>query len=161
MTTQYVQIENGTYRGKDVRGVFPLIAELKESAKGGYFITVDGKDSEFENAKMRVRVDYEDDVMLMDEQHEETEEEAINRIAERFEILDDMTAAAIDGVVRGMVVSGPPGVGKTYGVEQVLEKDSLFDKMASRPIRHTFIKGAMSAIGLYSMLFNYSSKIML
>ena len=26
-----------------------------------------------------------------------------------------------------------PGVGKTYGVEQILEKDSLFDVMGDRP----------------------------
>ena len=32
----------------------------------------------------------------------------MNRIAERFKILDEMTEATIDGVVRGMVVSDPP-----------------------------------------------------
>jgi len=67
-----------------------------------------------------------------------------------------MTNATLDGIVRGMVVTGPPGVGKTYGVEQVLEKDSLFDMMADKPLRHTFVKGAMSAIGLYSTLYKYS-----
>jgi len=67
-----------------------------------------------------------------------------------------MTNATLDGIVRGMIVTGPPGVGKTFGVEQVLEKDSLFDMMANRPIRHTFVKGAMSAIGLYSTLYKYS-----
>ena len=80
----------------------------------------------------------------------------MNRIAERFSILDEMTEATIDGVVRGMVVSGPPGVGKTFGVEQVLEKDSIFDMMADKPLRHTFVKGTMSAIGLYSTLYKYS-----
>ena len=80
----------------------------------------------------------------------------MNRIAERFKILDEMTEATIDGVVRGMVVSGPPGVGKTFGVEQVLEKDSIFDMMADKPLRHTFVKGTMSAIGLYSTLYKYS-----
>jgi predicted AAA+ superfamily ATPase len=55
-----------------------------------------------------------------------------------------------------MVVSGPPGIGKTYGVEQILEKDSLFDVMADNPLRHTFVKGTMSPIGLYAMLYKYS-----
>lgn len=153
----FVQIDNGTYRNKEVTGVFPVVKELKESTKGGYFITIDGSDTEFKNDKMRVRVDYEDQVMLLvGEQVKETEEEAINRIAERFEILEEMTGAALDGVVRGMVVSGPPGVGKTFGVEKVIEQDSLFDMMATRPIRHNIIKGAMSAIGLYTMLYKYS-----
>ena len=46
----------------------------------------------------------------------------IEEIAERFKILDDMTKAAIEGKVRAMIVSGPPGVGKSYGVEQQVEK---------------------------------------
>ena len=80
----------------------------------------------------------------------------MDRIAERFSILDEMTEATCDGIVRGMVVSGPPGIGKTYGVEQILEKDSLFDVMADNPLRHTFVKGTMSPIGLYAMLYKYS-----
>ena len=46
----------------------------------------------------------------------------IEEIAERFKILDDMTKAAIEGKVRAMIVSGPPGVGKSYGVAQEVEK---------------------------------------
>ena len=48
----------------------------------------------------------------------------IEEIAERFKILDDMTKAAIEGKVRAMIVSGPPGVGKSYGVEQQVQKYS-------------------------------------
>ena len=55
-------------------------------------------------------------------QSNETDEQIIERMRERFNILDDMTQASIDGVVRGMVVTGPPGVGKSFGVEKVLEK---------------------------------------
>lgn len=88
--------------------------------------------------------------------HNETDDEVMDRIAERFSILDEMTEATCDGIVRGMVVSGPPGIGKTYGVEQILEKDSLFDVMADNPLRHTFVKGTMSPIGLYAMLYKYS-----
>jgi hypothetical protein len=40
----------------------------------------------------------------------ESDAEIIERMRERFSILDDMTQASIDGVVRGMVVTGPPGV---------------------------------------------------
>ena len=78
----------------------------------------------------------------------ETDEQIIERMRERFEILDDMTQASIDGVVRGMVVTGPPGVGKSFGVEAVLEKNSLFDKLAGNKLRFEVIKGASSAIGL-------------
>ena len=88
----------------------------------------------------------------------ETDAEIIERMRERFSILDDMTQASIDGVVRGMVVTGPPGVGKSFGVEAVLEKDSLFDVMAENKLRYEVIKGASSAIGLYKVLYNNADR---
>ena len=69
-----------------------------------------------------------------------------------------MTQMSIDGVVRGMVVTGPPGVGKSFGVEKVLEKNSLFDKLAGKKLRFGIEKGAASAIGLYKLLYNYADK---
>ena len=88
----------------------------------------------------------------------ETDNQIIERMRERFSILDDMTQASIDGVVRGMVVTGPPGVGKSFGVEQVLEKNSLFDTLAGNKLRFEVIKGASSAIGLYKVLYNNADK---
>ena len=88
----------------------------------------------------------------------ETDEQIIERMRERFQILDEMTQASIDGVVRGMVVTGPPGVGKSFGVEQVLEKNSLFDKLAGNKLRFEVIKGASSAIGLYKVLYQNADK---
>ena len=88
----------------------------------------------------------------------ESDEQIIERMRERFQILDDMTQASIDGVVRGMVVTGPPGVGKSFGVEQVLEKNSLFDVLANNKLRFEVIKVASSAIGLYKVLYNNADK---
>jgi len=86
----------------------------------------------------------------------ETDEQIVERLRERFDILNDMTQMSIDGVVRGMVVTGPPGVGKSFGVEQVLEKNSMFDKLAGKKLRFGIEKGAASAIGLYKLLYNYA-----
>ncbi len=87
----------------------------------------------------------------------ETDEEIVERIKERFTILDDMTKGVRRGDVRAMIVSGPPGVGKSFGVEAVLTKDDLFDKMGERKPRYEIVKGAMSAIGLYSKLYEFSN----
>lgn len=86
----------------------------------------------------------------------ETDAQIMTRLRERFEILDDMTQASVDGVVRGMVVTGPPGVGKSFGVEAILEKNSLFDKLAGNRLRFGVEKGAASAVGLYKLLYNYA-----
>ena len=88
----------------------------------------------------------------------ESDESIIDRIKERFTILDDMTKGVRKGDVRAMIVSGPPGVGKSFGVEAVLGKDDLFDVMGERKPRYEIVKGAMSAIGLYSKLYEFSNK---
>jgi len=88
----------------------------------------------------------------------ETDSQIIERIKQRFDILDDMTQMSIDGIVRGMVVTGPPGVGKSFGVEQVLDKNNLFDKLAGSKLKFGVEKGAASAIGLFKLLYNYSDK---
>jgi hypothetical protein len=79
-------------------------------------------------------------------------------LAERFEILDEMTKAVKAGDVRAMIVSGPPGVGKSFGVEKVLQKDGLFDTLAEKKPKFEVVKGAMSSIGLYSKLYEFSNK---
>ena len=90
----------------------------------------------------------------------ETDEEILTRLRERFEILDDMTRAVKKGAVRAMIVTGPPGVGKSFGVEKVLAKHDVFADVAndSKLKKYEVVKGAMSAIGLYSKLYEYSDK---
>jgi len=88
---------------------------------------------------------------------QETDEQIMDRLRERFQILDDMTKAVKDGNVRAMIVSGPPGVGKSYGVENVLQKADLFNTLAEKKPKFEVVKGAMSAIGLYAKLFEFSA----
>jgi hypothetical protein len=88
----------------------------------------------------------------------ESDEQILTRLTERFDILTEMTRAVRNGTVRAMIVSGPPGVGKSYGVEAVLEKDGLFDILAERKPKYEIVKGAMSAIGLYSKLYEFSAE---
>jgi|TARA_B110000285_G_scaffold235326_1_gene316363 hypothetical protein len=86
----------------------------------------------------------------------ETDNEIVERLRERFSILDEMTQMSVDGDIRGMVVTGPPGVGKSFGVENVIEKNSLFDKLRGAVSRFGIEKGAASAIGLYKLLYRYA-----
>ena len=90
----------------------------------------------------------------------ETDDEIIDRLRERFSILDDMTRAVKKGDVRAMIVSGPPGVGKSYGVEKVLSRHDVFADVAQdeKLKKYEVVKGAMSAIGLYKKLYEYSAK---
>ena len=89
---------------------------------------------------------------------QETDEQILERLGERFEILTEMTKAVKQGNITAMIVSGPPGVGKSYGVEAVLERDDLFNKLAERKPKYEVVKGAMSAIGLYSKLYEFADR---
>jgi hypothetical protein len=86
----------------------------------------------------------------------ESDESILARLGERFEILDEMTKAVKSGDVRAMIVSGPPGVGKSFGVERVLQKADLFNTLAEKKPKFEIVKGAMSALGLYAKLYEFS-----
>ena len=88
----------------------------------------------------------------------ESDEEIVQRLSERFQILTDMTKAVKHGDVRAMIVSGPPGVGKSFGVEAVLQKDDLFNTLGNKKPKYEVVKGAMSALGLYAKLYEYADE---
>jgi len=89
-------------------------------------------------------------------QKKESKKQAMDRIAERFSILDEMTDAVANGVVRGLIVSGPPGVGKSFGVETILEEYDAMAKIGGA-VKTEIVKGSMTPIGLYQTLFNNSA----
>jgi hypothetical protein len=163
-------VKQGVYRNQPVvNQPFTLVKGFQTGRKGGY-VTVksDGVfGPEFDVVRIRVNgidsIEYtagepvSSNVLEMPKSTKvETDEEVMDRIEQRFNILDDMTKAAINGDIRAMIVQGPPGVGKSYGVEFQLEKAGLFDKMSGRKIKYEVIKGAMTPIGLYATLYRHS-----
>ena len=164
---QNVKILEGTYkiRGKeaDIAGlVFPLIEEFKVGAKGGY-VTVDGAAvNGFPDRNIKIKVAGPGDYELVGQdikttEREESDAEIVERIRERFEMLKDMTKAVKKGSVRAMIVSGPPGVGKSHGVEEVLDRYNTMSMLGAGQ-QFEVIKGAMSPIGLYCKLFKMADK---
>ena len=167
-TATEVRIANGTYRNLNVKDVvFPLVKDYKEG-KTGNFITVDGSAVPgFPDRSIRIKVvdksefDYMsegENVVTGEAAQPETDDQIIERLRERFSILEDMTYAACDGVVRGMVVTGPPGVGKSFGVEAVLKDAGIMKKLSNDSLRRFGVeKGAATPIGLYQLLYDYSA----
>jgi hypothetical protein len=182
-----IEIVEGTYkiRGRDtsMSGVrFELVEGFRFSSGGG-FVTVNGGSAEPANSgipdrKIKIKcegvdsytvvsdVDYSPvgDKSLVQLKVKDsavahiTDEELIEKTRARFEVLTDMTKAVKAGDVRAMIVTGPPGVGKSFGVEEVLTKDDLFNTLGERKPRYEIVKGAMSAIGLYAKLYEFSAE---
>ena len=175
MTVSFIKIKNGAYRTTDVSNqVFQLVDQFKQTAKGNYVTVKNGGAFPGFPEDIRVKVEGMSDYEFVSEQEfvdagntpvaeakaleaaQETDEEVIERIRQRFEILDEMTTAATNGDIRAMIVSGPPGVGKSFGVERIVEKACLFDQISGKRLRAEVEKGSATALGLYSTLYKYS-----
>jgi hypothetical protein len=143
--------------------VFPLVDEFKVGASGGY-VTVDGGAvAGFPDRNIKIKCVSADDYEIVGDsvattEREETDEDIMDRMRDRFDMLEEMTKATKKGDVRAMIVSGPPGVGKSFGVEKVLGKHDLIATLGERAPKYEVVKGAMSAIGLYVKLFKYADK---
>ena len=165
-----IRILSGSYRKQSVVNTeFTLVKGFQTGAKGGYVTVKNDGQFAINIPEVKVLVDSINEIEFLNgdnviantvefkkESVKETETEAMDRIAARFEVLDEMSRAAINGDIRAMIVSGPPGVGKSYGVETQMERASMFDKLAGKKVRFQIVKGAMTALGLYSQLYKYS-----
>jgi hypothetical protein len=164
---QNIKIQNGTYkiRGKDtdMQGlVFPLVEAFKVGTGGG-FVTVDGSAvAGFPARNIKIKCGGPEDyttVGTKEAQVErvESDEQVVERLRERFDMLQDMTKAVKKGDVRAMIVSGPPGVGKSHGIEQVLDRYKTLEALGGSR-KYQVIKGAMSPIGLYCKLYSMADE---
>ena len=165
-----VRILSGSYRNEAVKGeVFTLVKGFQTSKKGSY-VTVKN-DGQFpgRSAEVKILVDTINNIEFLNGEQvlantvefkkevvKETDEQAMDRIATRFAVLDEMSKACISGDIRAMIVTGPAGIGKSHGVNLQMEKASMFDRLASNKVRFEVVKGAMSGIGLFAKLYKFS-----
>jgi hypothetical protein len=168
-----VRIVRGEFRNKPViNKTFTLVRGFQSLKKGNY-VTVKNE-GQFPVAidTVKVKVDnigmieflsgesVADNTLAFKAQPRvtETDEQAMDRIANRFRVLDKMSSAAINGDIRAMIVTGPPGVGKSHGIMQQLEKATLFERVKrdGKQARYEIVKGTISGIGLFAKLYKFS-----
>ncbi len=134
-----IRILSGSYRNQPVRNeVFTLVKGFQSGKKGNY-VTVKN-DGQFPGYgdEVKVKVDNMQAIEFLNgssvvsqvseapaEVVTETDEQAMDRIKERFAVLDEMSKACINGDIRAMIVTGPPGVGKSFGVTTQMEGQSV------------------------------------
>lgn len=166
-----IVIREGQYRTEKVfNETFVLVEGYKQGKKGGFVTVVNNGRFEGFPEKVKIKVKSSDMVTFTDggsipstmengkpivEEDTRTDEEIKKDISRKFDMLHDLTRGAVGGDIRAMIVVGPPGVGKSFGVEQELDKCSLLAKTAGRPIPYNVVKGAATGIGLYVELYKY------
>lgn len=102
----------------------------------------------------------------------ESLEEAKSRIAIRYDAMERMTRRLVAGKVPSLIISGPPGLGKSFTVRQALaerfpdgpEKQTLLEEEGADAIadmdanldgqlHYDTVSGSISAVGLYQALW--------
>lgn len=56
---------------------------------------------------------------------EESDEEILERISNSYKTLDIMTKSAVNNGIKSLIISGPPGVGKSHSIEKALCQSEL------------------------------------
>jgi hypothetical protein len=164
-----IRILSGSYRNQAVKGeVFTLVKGFQSGKKGNYVTVKNDGQFNIDIDVVKVKIDSMSDIQFLNGKPEmatdvvvvdtpkETDEQAMDRIATRFGVLDEMSKACIKGDIRAMIVTGPAGIGKSHGVSLQMEKASLFDNVAGKKPRFEIVKGAMSGIGLFAKLYKFS-----
>lgn len=100
---------------------------------------------------MTLRVKRKDSAM-QNKISRETDEQIKQKLADRFEILDILTQQCLNGNTRSVIVSGPPGLGKSYTVE------SRLNDWDSSGHNYKIVKGYVRATGLFKTLYEYRNK---
>lgn len=153
-TIKQVTIHSGQYSGKTISGTFEMIQPFTfwnnsqdrelQGKDGKIKVVIDGKtrgvwvnaeDCEYAEGAVKVR-----EVL--------SDEEIRNKIRDRFNVMNKMGKGIISGVIRSLIISGAPGIGKTYSLERQLKVAE-----ARKDITHEMVKGKISALGLYIKLF--------
>lgn len=74
-----------------------------------------------------------------------------------FEDLREFVKMVASGIQSSLLVTGMPGIGKTYSVTQYLDE---FGKKKNDPKGYVVYKGQASPFGLYSALYNHRHQIL-
>jgi len=149
---QDVIIKHGWYRGDEIINLpCKLNSPIKFGARGWY-----GNFSAPGQGSRRIHIDDENALEYIGtiklngtDEAEETEEQIIERIKERFEIFKYSVTGIASGDIRSLIVAGAPGIGKTETITRTLED--------CPNVQFETIRGnIVSSYQLYQTLYDHS-----
>lgn len=149
-----------TYYGKEFSGTFPLVSinngdrycsrdKYVTIVKDGKTITVQAYEKDIQ-VKGSIGLSFSTTAPQVDQ----TDEELSELIRSRFSIMNRMGDSLVNGNVRALIVSGAPGVGKTFELEAKIMQ-AEFDGKAEKV---THVKGRLTGLALMAMLYHHRQK---
>lgn len=170
-----VFVRKGMWRDKEISKMeFDMVSDGVMTGRKGPYITVDGKPVNSNTSTIRIYIDSERDIDFKEKEVynssteedddtdypaiEETDQEVMDRINDRFVVLDEMTEACSSGLIKSLIVEGSAGAGKSYTVEQTLDHAKFHNMIGGDVEPFEIIKGTISPIGLYKKLYEYKEE---
>lgn len=80
----------------------------------------------------------------------ETTQERVARIGERFNVMYKLAQGSIAGTLRSLIVSGAPGTGKSHTIKSLLRQAH-----ERNGIQYVVVSGTITGINLYKLLYKY------
>ncbi len=87
--------------------------------------------------------------IVEEEVKEETDDEIRDRLKKLYSAFDELIGMTIAGDIRALIVSGDPGLGKSFNIERGLRE---YDPSGNR---YSLIKGSSTAVALYKLLWDH------
>jgi hypothetical protein len=112
------------------------------------------RSGELEQTELAV-IDTQFDLEVIEDDDGEDEITIGERIKKRFAAMMRMANGVMTGIVPALIVSGPPGLGKSFGIREAIKIRT--DKAyldGEEEFTHDYISGAVSPVGLYIALWN-------
>ena len=162
-----VLVLEGFYRNVEVENIVFEMVKPPKNMKKGIYVTVNSQgQDDLPVGKIKIKIPSHDHVVISEDEitpvaaakPELSDDAIIETMRKKFSILDDMTYATVNGIVKGLIVTGPPGVGKSYGVEKIIRQVDNINKAEYGRAEYGIEKGSATPINFYKMLFTYSKK---
>jgi len=170
----YIRVHNAiTRQGQDIQDhIFKLLDHPRKD-KDGLYIVVDGTNHpNLRNGRVRLYIESplaytpiesaEAERIVRETEPEteiRTDDEISKEIRETFDILEEMTKAVASNVVKGLVISGPAGIGKSYTVDSTLQRYlGMLGLLREGQPQFESISGGMTAAVLYEKLWDYKEE---
>lgn len=115
--------------------------------KAGFRMTKNRKVNGFKKSKVAKAVSLVTKQEFEEPKVHETDAQIRAKLVDRFKAMDKMTDATINGTNKSLIISGPAGLGKSFGVMKIAAQ---YEKVGKQV---TVIKGFVRPTGLYKVLY--------
>lgn len=170
----YIRVASAiTRQGLEVQDhIFKLLEHPKKDKDQLYIVVDGGSHPDLRNGRVRLYIQSPLAYKPIDsaeaerierasapDQDARSDDDIAREIAETFEILGEMTEAVATNVVKGLVISGPAGIGKSHTVETTLLQNlGMLRLLRDGLPQYEMISGGMTASVLYEKLWEFKDE---